>query len=100
MTETPSKILAQFPKNSKEQVRICRSVLNGRQLIDIRVYWQDKDGTWKPSPKGIAMDIQKLPLLIAAINQAVKEITSTPDIASDDGELLTEDEKAILSKAF
>jgi hypothetical protein len=51
-------------------VRLCE--LEGQMLVDVRKYYSAADGTLKPTPKGIALSIRKLPELAVAIGRALK----------------------------
>ncbi|MBA3498056.1 MAG: transcriptional coactivator p15/PC4 family protein [Gemmatimonadales bacterium] len=56
-----------FRKNCTEQVRAALSEFRGHLLADIRVYYQAADGSFRPSRKGIAIGVELLPELRAAL---------------------------------
>jgi hypothetical protein len=45
----------------------------GAVVIDVRKHYTAGDGTLKPTRKGIALTIRKLPDLAAAINKALRK---------------------------
>ena len=90
--------VAVFPKNSREQVRVTVGDFRGRQILNIRVYWTSDGSTWSPSKKGLAIGVEKLPVLLASLHQAAEVVgQDMPEDAQDDEGLLTAAEKAALS---
>ena len=64
--------IAKFWKNRgrNESVHVTLSEYEGRALINVRVYSTGTDGIDRPTPKGVAMSIRKLPLLVRALLEA------------------------------
>ena len=62
-------IVAQFEKNKKEEVRVSVGSFHGRQIINMRVYFKDDDGSWKPGKQGIALSVERYKDLAGAIVQ-------------------------------
>lgn len=54
-----------------EAVRVQIREYEGRRLIDLRRFFTGKDGKLRPSHKGIALSIKKLPDLAKGINKAL-----------------------------
>jgi hypothetical protein len=89
--------VAVFPKNSREQVRVTVGDFHGRRILNIRVYWTSDGTNWNPSKKGLAIGVEKLPILLASLHQAAEiEGQDMPEDVQDDEELLTAAEKAAL----
>jgi hypothetical protein len=64
------KLVAAFQKNSREQVHIRLKVFEGHELIDIRIWYPDRETEeWKPSSKGIAVSTELYDALAEAINR-------------------------------
>ena len=65
-------VIAKFWKNRRrsESVHVTLSEYEGHSLINVRVYATGTDGIDRPTPKGIAMAIAKLPELARAIAKA------------------------------
>lgn len=62
------EVIASFEKNSLEEVRVSLTEFKGKQLIDLRVYYQPEDGEEKrPTKKGITISPEKFPELKKAI---------------------------------
>jgi hypothetical protein len=64
--------IAKFWKNRRrnESVHVTLSQYEGRSLINIRVYSTGTDGIDRPTTKGIAMAVDKLPTLARALLKA------------------------------
>ena len=72
--DTPSQsnddvVVAQFEKNKKEEVRISVGTFHGRRIINIRVFYKDDDGTWKPGKQGLAVSVERYKDLAGAVLQ-------------------------------
>jgi len=72
-----SELIASFEKNSLEEVRISLTEVKGKELIDLRVYYQPENGEEKrPTKKGITISPEKFPELkkaILALEKALQE---------------------------
>jgi len=72
-----SELIASFEKNSLEEVRISLTEFKGKELIDLRVYYQPENGEEKrPTKKGITISPEKFPELkkaILALEKALQE---------------------------
>lgn len=57
-------------KSDTAEVRVSRTSWHGRQVVDIRIWYQPAGGAeMVPSRKGLAIDASKLPDLIAALQE-------------------------------
>jgi hypothetical protein len=67
--------IAKFWKNRRrnESVHVTLSEYEGHCLINVRVYCTGTDGIDRPTPKGVAMGIRKLPELARALAKAETE---------------------------
>lgn len=93
------KTVSIFPKNSREQVRVTLSEFHGRQIINIRVFWTSDGTSWNPSKKGLAIGVEKLPILLASLYEAAQILgQDQPEPAEEEAGILTPEEKAILSE--
>jgi Transcriptional Coactivator p15 (PC4) len=96
------KTVATFAKNSREQVRVALTEFHGRQLIDMRVFWSPDGGvSWSPGKKGLALGVEKLPVLLASLHQAAEMLgQDQPELAEEENWLLTAEEKAAICEEF
>jgi hypothetical protein len=65
-------IIAELDKNRRERVRIALDQWQGHNLIDIRVTAQfgEAADVWAPTKKGLSMNVNMLPALLAALAEA------------------------------
>jgi hypothetical protein len=65
-------IISRFWKNRRrnESVHVSLSEFEGHCLINVRVYCTGTDGIDRPTPKGVAMGILKLPQLARSLADA------------------------------
>lgn len=65
-------IISQWEKNAREVVRVSLDEFNGRPIVGIRVWFKPEGSDeLRPGKAGIAMSVQHLPALAAAINGAL-----------------------------
>ncbi len=67
-------VLAEIKKNEKERIRISVETYRGSQFVDCRVYWEDQEGEWRPSRKGIALSPDTIDLVIEALQKAREKL--------------------------
>ena len=79
------KLIAGLPKGSGEEVRVSLSEFKGKQYIDLRVYFENDEGEWKPTKKGVALHVGQFNKLMDALKEA-------EDALRENG-LLPEDEE-------
>jgi Transcriptional Coactivator p15 (PC4) len=65
-------IISKFWKNRRrnESVHVSLSEYEGHCLINVRVYCTGADGIDRPTPKGVAISIRKLPELAQTLAKA------------------------------
>jgi hypothetical protein len=80
--------IAKFWKNRGrcESVHVTLSQYEGRSLINVRVYSTGTDGIDRPTVKGIAMAIDKLPDLAQAMTKAEAKARELGLIGDEGGE--------------
>jgi len=71
-----------FGKNAIERVHADTTRYKGHSLIDVRIYYQDDDGAWKPSRKGLTLNVDLLPELEAAV-AALRKAVGDDDALSN-----------------
>ena len=79
MTDKPNPLaepitIAKFWKNRRrnEAVHVSLSEYEGHPLINVRVYSTGADGIDRPTTKGVAMGVNKLPALAAGLAKALE----------------------------
>jgi hypothetical protein len=63
------QLIADIEKNSREIIRVEVTEFKGRELINLRIWYSDFDGSFKPTQKGVALDINQYHILKDAIDK-------------------------------
>ena len=69
-----TQLVAQFEKNSKEEVRVSIDDFHGRKLINLRVFYRTDNGEWLPGKQGIALGIDRYRDLADALVKLGEEL--------------------------
>jgi hypothetical protein len=64
--------IAAWPRNSRDIVRIDLNRFKGRFTIEVRVWWKDSGGQFKPSRDGITFGVEHLPHLAEGVVAALR----------------------------
>ena len=67
------KVIAVVRKNKTDEIRVAFTTYEGMNLLDVRVFSAFDGGDARPTKKGIAVRIEKLPALIDALQTALNE---------------------------
>jgi Transcriptional Coactivator p15 (PC4) len=65
-------VIAEWPKNARETIRISLSEYWGHAIVDCRQWYLGGDGELKPSPKGLTLALAHLPALAKGLADALK----------------------------
>jgi hypothetical protein len=63
------QIIADIKKNEREIIRIEVSEFKGRELINLRQWFFHVEGEYRPTQKGVAIDVSKYEELKKAIDK-------------------------------
>ena len=61
-------------KNSITIIRIATREYNDKSFVDIRQFYKDDSGEYKPTQKGITLSPEKLSELIEALHKIEKQV--------------------------
>jgi Transcriptional Coactivator p15 (PC4) len=64
-------IIAEWRRNDREIVRVALDRFNNRETIDIRSWWQDGEGNWRPGRGGLTLSVKHLPALAEGLADAL-----------------------------
>jgi hypothetical protein len=65
-------VIAEWPRNGRELVRISLDRFNDRFTIDIRSWWRDTDGIFRPSRGGLTLAVKHVPALADGLDKALR----------------------------
>ena len=66
-------VIAEWPRNNRETVRVRLDSYGGRPTIDCRCWYVSTDGEIKPDQSGITLSTNHLPELTEALGKAMSE---------------------------
>ena len=78
------ELIAQFEKNATEVVRVTLAEFHGRQLIDLRVYYTDDKGEYRPTRKGISLPVDGYTDFRTAVARLDKMLIDRKLLTADD----------------
>lgn len=89
MAEDQDHLVLIVPKNRREAVHVSLRRYKGRDIVDLRVFFRNDEGTMLATGKGVAIAVEKLPALIEALNRAAGEAADLGllDEKDQDGEV-------------
>lgn len=67
-----SIVVAEWPRNSGELVRIALDQFGNCFTVDARSWWRGADGIFKPSRSGLTLAVTHLPKLAAGLDKALQ----------------------------
>ena len=77
-------IIAEWPKNSLgEIIRVAIDRYNNRFTIDVRTWWPDRNGVFKPGRDGLTLAIQHLPTLAEHLGRALRRAHALGLVGAD-----------------
>ncbi|MCK4904894.1 transcriptional coactivator p15/PC4 family protein [bacterium] len=72
------KIIKDIEKNANNKIRVSISEFKGNNYVDVRVFYEDDEGEYKPTKKGVAFRPELISQVIDGLLQAEKEIKNLP----------------------
>lgn len=66
------RVIFEFKKNQREIVRAIRKRYANHEYLDLRTYYPDESGNWKPNGKGLMLKLELLPNLEEAVTALKK----------------------------
>ena len=72
------KMIAVVPRNATEQLQIAVKEFKGKKYLDLRIFYTTDEGaSWLPTKKGVTCSPDNLEILRDAIDEAMKEFTTS-----------------------
>jgi hypothetical protein len=69
-------LIREIEKNENEHIRISTEEFKGRKYVDIRIYYENEEGEWKPTRKGIALNPDIIDKAIEGLQRASEKLAS------------------------
>jgi hypothetical protein len=67
----PVEIAKFFKNRRKDVIVVSLSTFEGRNIVDVRQHFHNEKGQMRPTSKGVAVVVLRLPELAKAINKAL-----------------------------
>jgi hypothetical protein len=67
-------VVGDIIRNETEILRISAEEFKGRKYVDIRVYFENDEGEWKPTKKGVTIQPDKIEEFVDLIKKAGKSL--------------------------
>ncbi len=67
-------IIGDIPRNETEVLRVSAEEYKGRKYVDVRVYFANDEGEWKPTKKGVTIQPEKVEEFIDLVRKAGKVV--------------------------
>ena len=61
-------------KNTREIIKVSDNEYKGNRFVDVRVYYEDKDGEYKRSCKGITLNKHTIDEVIALLKKSAETL--------------------------
>ncbi len=81
-------LVARIAKNPTEEVRVSLTSYRGHDLVDIRVFFQDEQGEWRPTKRGVSLSVDSFAELREAIVKAEEMLNALPAAGKSAGRSL------------
>lgn len=59
-------------KNLRKEIRMTREDFRGHDLLNIRVFYRNDDGKWRPGKQSVAIRMELVPEFLGALQQVVE----------------------------
>ena len=79
-----AEMIGQFEKNATEVLRVSLTEYRGHQLLDVRVYYSDDEGQYRPTKKGVSLAVGLYPEFKKALLTLEKTLLERQLITQDD----------------
>jgi hypothetical protein len=66
-------MIGDLERNATEVVRVSAEEFKGRKYIDIRIYFKDNEGEWRPTKKGVTVQPDKIDELMGLLRKAQEQ---------------------------
>ena len=64
-------VVASWRRNAREMIQVVLDRYQGHEVIDLRTWFADEDGSLRPTRTGITLAVRHLPQLAAALTAAL-----------------------------
>ncbi len=77
------RVVDSFRRTPTEEVRATLRTYRGKRYMDVRIYYLDDAGEFRPTKKGVNLSVEFLPDLTAMIDKLAKAVAEDGDVAEE-----------------
>jgi hypothetical protein len=66
--------IGEIERTETEVVRVSTEEYKGRKYVDVRIYFENDEGEWKPTKKGVTIPPEKIDLFLDLIKKAKESL--------------------------
>ena len=66
--------IGEIGRTETEVVRVSVEEYKGRKYVDVRIYFENDEGEWKPTKKGVTIQPDKIDLFMDLMRQAKESL--------------------------
>ena len=70
-----SEVVAEMEKSWNEKIIFSLSEFKGKHYADIRIHYEDDEGEWKPTKKGVTIALERFMEFKENINKLAEYLT-------------------------
>jgi hypothetical protein len=67
-------LIGEIERGETEVLRVSTEEYKGRKYIDVRIYFENDEGEWKPTKKGVTIQPDRLDDFLDLIKKAAKAV--------------------------
>lgn len=75
--------IGEVEKNSQEVIKVNLQNYEGTDLVDVRTYWENDEGNWIPTKKGISLTCYVIEDVIKLLQKASKKMQEQAESTED-----------------
>lgn len=76
--------IGSIQKNSQEEIRVTIQNFQGTDIIDLRTFWQNAEGDWIPTRKGICLTSHVVENVIKLLQKASKKMPEQKETTEEE----------------
>lgn len=73
-------ILTEYSKSKSQKIRISVESFHDHNYLDIRMYFEAEDGTWRPTKRGVKINMNMFEDLMKTLVLADKELKKQREV--------------------
>jgi hypothetical protein len=77
------RLVDSFKRNATEEVRATLRMYRGRQYVDVRVYYVDDQGEYRPTKKGINISAELMGELKGMVGKLADAVAAEAEAAAE-----------------